>query len=139
MVHRRLDWLLTFAAVGLPKQESSLRVGVHSRRAQKKLEKITRSWEKSGKGRFDVSVRTMGAAAFCSKDAAARAWIRRVNSALDRDSFDDVSRDSLVPAIVESRRSRVGMTSEVLDIFKWNVLTQQIRDSRNAERMRRQT
>ena len=62
----------------------------------------------------------------------------RENS-LDGDAFDDIPRDTLVPAIVESRGPRVGMTCEVLDVFKWNVLAQQIRDSRDAERVGTQT
>ena len=37
---------------------------------------------------------------------------------LDGDAFDDIPRDTLVPAIVESRGPRVGVPCEVLDVFE---------------------
>jgi hypothetical protein len=71
----------------------------------------------------------------CATDAVH--WLR--HDKLNGDAFDDVARDSLLSAIVESRSTRVGMTCKVLDVFKWDALAKQICDSCDAERMGRQT
>jgi hypothetical protein len=51
----------------------------------------------------------------------------------DRDSFDDVSSDGLVTAVVESGCSGIGVADQVLDVFQWDALTQQISYRRNTK------
>lgn len=55
----------------------------------------------------------------------------------DGDSFDNVSRDGLLSAIVEPRGSGVGMAQEVLHVLQGHSLEQEIGRRAATERVRR--
>jgi hypothetical protein len=44
----------------------------------------------------------------------------------DRNSFNNVSGDGFMTAVVESRCSGIGVAGEVLHVFQWDALAQQI-------------
>ena len=56
----------------------------------------------------------------------------------DRDPFDDVSRHLAPPPVVDPRRPRVGMPRQVLHVLERDVLLEEVRHGRDAERVRRE-
>src|SRR5215469_5037115 len=51
----------------------------------------------------------------------------------NRNPLDDVPCHLPLPAVIEPRRPRVGMASQVLHVFERHTLSQQIGDGRHAE------
>ena len=75
---------------------------------------------------------------------AAEARGRRTNWAkasgqpvLHRDPFDDVAGDAALAPVIQSRRSWIGVTRQVLHVFQRNALLQQVSDGRHTKRMGR--
>lgn len=62
---------------------------------------------------------------------------RLLASESDRDSLDDISSHSSLPAVVQPSGSRIGMASEKLYVFQRDALAEEVRDRRHVKRVRR--
>jgi hypothetical protein len=98
-----------------------------------------RKWTQRSTHGFRLSTIANDKSCDCSKSCFLASITARVSVQVplqsDRNSFDDVSGDGLVTAVVQSSGSGIGMTSQVLHFFKRNALTQQICYCRNSKRM----
>ena len=61
----------------------------------------------------------------------------RSEASSDRDPFDDVSGDLAVAAVVETGGSGIGVAGEVLHVFQWDSLAEEVGDRGDSERVRR--
>jgi hypothetical protein len=52
---------------------------------------------------------------------------------VDGDALDDVARDLAPPPVIEPGRPRVGVASQVLNVFEGRVVLQQVGDGRDPD------